>query len=172
MSPTLKGKDLNHLFHKYSQELRIYLTRQVGCPHIACDLAQEALLKVSSQQGEGVVIGNTRAYLYRTARNLAIDHFRKEERRNTVPTDLNQLADIPDESPQPDELISTRERLDLLLRAVNELPFLTRRIFALNRLDGLSYTEVARQLEISESTVQKHLATALLHAMQSVSGKV
>ncbi|MFO6377631.1 sigma factor-like helix-turn-helix DNA-binding protein, partial [Pseudomonas aeruginosa] len=38
----------------------------------------------------------------------------------------------------------------------------------LNRLEGLTHAEVARRLEISDSSVQKHLARALAHVMQAL----
>lgn len=53
-----------------------------------------------------------------------------------------------------------------LLQAVAELPERTREIFRLNRLEGLTHAEVARQLGISDSSVQKHLSKALAYVMQ------
>ncbi len=47
-----------------------------------------------------------------------------------------------------------------------ELPELTQRIFHLNRVEGLSYSEIAYQLGIPEDVVKKHLTSALRHAMQ------
>ena len=48
---------------------------------------------------------------------------------------------------------------------MSELPLRTQQIFRLNRIDGMTYVEVAHRLGISESTVQKHLARAVAHAM-------
>ncbi len=62
-------------------------------------------------------------------------------------------------------------RADALARLreiVAELPPRTREIFRLNRLEGLTHAEVARRLEISDSSVQKHLARALAHVMQAL----
>lgn len=53
-------------------------------------------------------------------------------------------------------------------RVVEGLPPRTREIFRLNRIEGLSYADVARRLDISESSVQKHLAKALAVIMREV----
>lgn len=159
------------LFLAYSHELQVFLTRKLGCPQTAADLVQETLLRVATQP-DSTMIENPRAYLYRTAQNLAIDHFRKEERRDTHSMDTEQLLEVPDESPLPEEVVASRQRLQFLLQAIAELPPLTQRIFTLNRIEGFGYAEVARMLDVSESTVQKHLAKALCHAMQSLKGFV
>lgn len=54
-----------------------------------------------------------------------------------------------------------RERLKVFLRALAGLPDKTQQIFVLHRINGLSYREVARHMDLSESSVQKHLARAL-----------
>src|SRR3546814_128598 len=135
------------------------------CPHVAADLVQEIFLRLA-QQPPGAGESNARSYLYRIARNLAIDHFRQEERRQTRPVPAEQFADLPDEAPPVERVAEARQRLTLLRRAMAELPTRTQDIFELNRIEGLTYAEIACRLGISESSVQKHLARALHHAMQ------
>ena len=53
-----------------------------------------------------------------------------------------------------------------LKQALAQLPELTREIFRLNRIEGMTHAEVARHLEISDSSVQKHLSKALAYVMQ------
>ena len=53
-----------------------------------------------------------------------------------------------------------------LKRALAELPERTREIFRLNRIEGMTHAEVARHLDICDSSVQKHLAKALAYVMQ------
>ncbi len=158
-------QDLERLFSAYGRELESYLTRQVRCRETAADLAQETFVRMAQgapEAGEQ----NVRAYLFQIAHNLAIDHFRRQKRRPTVlmpPEDLHLHAD---EAPGAEQATAGRQRLDRLAKAVAELPPLTQEIFRRNRLQGLTYAEVARQLGISESSVQKRLARALAHAMR------
>lgn len=158
-------RDLDALFRAHHRELQRYLARWIGCRETASDLTQETLLRVA-QQPEQRGETNFRAYLYRTAHNLAVDHVRQQKRRLTRTVPPDQLGDVPDDAPSAERAADARYRLDLLNRAIAELPDLTQRIFVLNRIEGFTYLEVARRLGISESSVQKHLAKALYHAMQ------
>lgn len=164
------GRDLSALFLAYAQELKAYFTRQVRCRDTAADLLQETFLRLA-QQPAGAGENNIRSYLYRTACNLAIDHFRQEERRQTYPTPDHMLLDVPDEAPPIEQAVDARRKLELLRRAMTELPLRTKEIFELSRIEGLTYVEIARRLNISESSVQKHLAKALFHAMQRLKSR-
>jgi RNA polymerase sigma factor (sigma-70 family) len=161
----LAERDLATLFLAHRRELEVYLARQVQCPDTVADLLQETFARVA-REGIGPGVHNARAYLYRTARNLVIDHVRREERRQTRPLPPAVLADLPDSAVPADRALEARQRLERLSAAMEELPQRTREVFQLNRVEGLTYGEVAECLGISESSVQKHLARALLHAMQ------
>lgn len=142
-----------------------YLLRQVRCQETASDLMQTIFLRLAEQT---TIVQNPRPYLYQIAKNLVIDHVRKEKRRQTYPTDHEELAHVKDHSPGLEDTVSSKQRIRLLLGAIERLSPLTRQVFELNRMEGLTYVEVADRLKISESTVQKHLAKALCQAMQCV----
>jgi RNA polymerase sigma-70 factor (ECF subfamily) len=74
--------------------------------------------------------------------------------------------DVPDTTPAAEDAIAAQQKLHVLRHALSELSPLCQQIFDLNRLQGLTHAEVAQRLNISESTVQKNLARALLHVMQ------
>jgi RNA polymerase sigma-70 factor (ECF subfamily) len=162
---SLTEKDLDALYRAHRKELWAFLLRRVRRPDVAADLLQEIFLRLAEQPA-GLGVANMRAYLYRTAQNLATDHFRREERRQTFPTPIEELAELPEDAPSLEQAAADRQRLEAMRRIVAELPPRTRQVFELNRIDGLTYEETARRLGISESSVQKHLAQALLHVMQ------
>lgn len=158
-------RDVKALYLAHGDELGRFLMARVRCRHTADDLVQETFLRFA-QQPDNAGEGNARSYLFRTAVNLVTDHFRREERRRTHTMPAEFLAGIPDDAPPAERVAEARQRLEFLLRAMEELPMRTREIFVLHRFDGLSYAEVARRLGISESSVQKHLARALAHAVR------
>lgn len=163
---------LIRLFHSYRAELQSYLTRRLRDPELAADLTQEAFLRYAehppAMAGE---ILNNRSYLYRTAHNLAVDHIRKTTRDQTdMPGDPVMTA-LPDDQPGQEIQTADRQRLRQLRDVLDELPVRTRQVFALNRIEGLSYQQVASRMGISESSVQKHLSRALLHATQRLRDK-
>ena len=97
---------------------------------------------------------------------MAIDHVRQQARQRTDAVENRTLAEVADDRPSLEEAAISRQRLTALRDAVDELPDRTRRIFILSKLEGLRQKEVAAALDISESSVRKHLVMALQHVMQ------
>jgi RNA polymerase sigma-70 factor (ECF subfamily) len=159
------GKDLKRLFLAHRREVQAYLTRRLRDREVAADLTQETFLRFAEQGGQTAIVDG-RSYLYRTARNLAIDHVRRAGRHKTDAVAHDDLAGIPEDRPGPERIIEGRQRLDRLRSIVEELPARTRQVFVLHRIQELTYGEVAERLGISESSVQKHLAMALQHVLQ------
>lgn len=153
------------LFLAHRRELHAYLTDKLRDSETAADLTQEAFLRYAEQDANGgsATVLNGRSYLYRTAHNLAVDHVRSRARHRTESAAHDEFASIADDRPSQEDEADARQKLDRLREVVAELPERTRQIFVLNRIEGLSYTETAERLGVSESSVQKHLAKALLH---------
>lgn len=151
------------MFLQHGREIERYLARRVDCTETAADLTQEAFFRLLQHDGRES-IENVRAFLFRIASNLAKDHLRKLRRQQTDVVTPENLTRVADQAPSIDRRMEDRERLEVLRRAIAELPARTQDIFRLNRIQRLSYNEIAERLGVSESTVQKHLATALEHA--------
>jgi len=79
-------------------------------------------------------------------------------------------SSLPDERPSPEREVRGRDDLATVQAALLELPERSRQVFRAVRIDGLTYQAAARRLGISESSVQKHLARALLHVMKRLGG--
>jgi len=129
----------------------------------AADLAQESYARVLAVQQSGETITEPRALLYRTARNLVIDQYRRSEVRNTyaaaeVDSFINaaDLASGP-EALEPEVAAMSSQTVDALLAAIGELPLRCREAFILHKFDGLSQPEVARQMGISVTMVERHI---------------
>ena len=97
------------------------------------------------------------------ARNLLTNHRKQEARRRTDPVAPDAFAQIAADQPSPEDAADSRLQLERLHALVQELPRRTQEIFVLNRIEGLTHAEVARELSICESSVQKHLALAIAH---------
>ena len=164
----LAGKDLKGLFLAHQRELQVYLTRKLGNAETAADLTQETFLRFAEHRGSHptAVIARERSYLYRTAHNLAMDHIRRQSRERTDVAAGEELTRVPDDSPSPEQAAGGRTELATIRAAILELPERTRQVFALARIEGLTYREVALRLGISDSSVQKHLAKATKHVMR------
>jgi RNA polymerase sigma factor (sigma-70 family) len=148
-------------------ELVKHLTRTLGSASAATDVAQDTYLRLQNVPA-GMDIQSPRAFVFRVANNLAIDHLRKEASRARYFTS----TDIPDratDAPLQDRVLDFRQRLVLLEQAIAELPPKCREAFLMHKYDGLSHTEIAKELHISRSMVEKHIMKALAHCRDRLS---
>ena len=153
---------------EYRPALRRYLARRVGRPQEVEDFVQEVFLRVHGALNRGP-LGSLRAFLYKTARNLVIDH-RRRSANQLERTGLLEARDVAADSADPEEQTALKERTELLLRAILSLPPRCRRAFVLRKFHHLSYRKIAERMEISEKTVEKHLAKALLLCREYLTG--
>ncbi len=72
------------LFIDYSDEIKTFLARRINCPDTAADLTQEVFLRFMRAPDQCDKIHNIRAYLYKTAANIAANHFVDERRRQEL----------------------------------------------------------------------------------------
>jgi RNA polymerase sigma factor (sigma-70 family) len=116
----------------------------------------------------------TKAFVFRTARNLLIDRVRREQ---VVPIDAAADIDalnIAIEAPGPERNAIARDELRRLQAALDRLPPRCREAIVLGRIEGLSGQEIATRMGISEGVVSRHLARgihALAHMLYGEAGK-
>lgn len=125
------------------------------------DLMQETYLRVLRAKGAGQ-LEHPKAYLFATARNAALDRFR----RNRVIT-FERLADIADSSvlvvgPDSAQSADRDHELETLAAAIRSLPERCREILVLRKHHGLSHREIAERLGISPHTVNAQITVAML----------
>ena len=144
------------------EELRSFVLRRTGSPVLTADILQEVWLRAAKARPEGPIL-NQRAYLYRVAERVAADHLRRDRIEAQRSTGDLASAHIVDPAPGPEQTAAAREEFAILCAAVDELPRKCRAAFLLYRGRGLSMREVADTLGVSQKTVEKHVAKAMLH---------
>jgi RNA polymerase sigma-70 factor (ECF subfamily) len=142
-------------------ELKAFVLRKVGCPALAADIVQDMWLRVATAEPHEPV-RNARAYLYRVAGNLAVDRLRQERARGRHVTAGALPDEVPSRAPAADRAMAARQELAILRMAVRDLPDKCRTVFLLYRGHGLSMRQIAASLGISEKTVEKHIAKAMV----------
>jgi RNA polymerase sigma-70 factor (ECF subfamily) len=106
-------------------------------------------------------IRSIRAFALTVARNVALSWLRH---RQVVPIELVadlEALELLDERGQVEEIVNTHQELALLTAAVASLPTRCRQVFTLRKVYGLSQKEIAAELNISENTVEQHLAKGM-----------
>jgi RNA polymerase sigma-70 factor (ECF subfamily) len=141
--------------------LRRFVRGRVATREDAEDVIQEAYLRVLRYSAEHAVESQERL-LFSAAKNLAVDSRRRRYVRTRTATDYAVLESCTQTWPDAHEVVYASQRLNKVELAVAQLPPRCREVFLIHRLDGLSYSQIAVQLGISVSAVEKHMARACL----------
>jgi len=151
------------LAFKLERPLRALLRRYTGNRADIDDLLQEANMRLliagSDEQFRNV--GSERGFVVTTVRHVAIDWLRARGARpgDAAAMSLDELEIALDGSAL-DEMVNTEQELNILAEAVERLPALTRRVFTLRKLYGLTQKETAAFLNISDAAVHYHHSQA------------
>jgi RNA polymerase sigma-70 factor (ECF subfamily) len=155
-------KDISHLYLKLRSSLARAVVGIVP-PKEVEDIVQEAYVRVCQIDKKGG-IRTPKSYLFKTVRNLALDYVKRSESRlsDSMDTDIEfesrenvALADSTFEQ------VASNEEFALLCEAVRLLPVQARRAFVLKKVYGYSQGEIAREMHLSENTVEKHIALGI-----------
>jgi RNA polymerase sigma factor (sigma-70 family) len=101
---------------------------------------------------------NPKAYLYQTASNLALNRIRKQKHHDTylLSQDLGRVEEV-----SPEQIVISQRTLASICESLEEFPEKYRRTFLLSRVEGKTYKEISKELDIAESTVEKHIIKTL-----------
>lgn len=157
----------NHVpaFEKYYSELYRFINRKLHDREHAEDLAQETFIRALTVTQP---VRSHRSLLYRIARNLLVDHYRRPDISSSdvcEETDGDYFA-APSYL-QPYEVIEENQYTELMTNTIEALPPRCREAFILHRFDGLSQKEVARHMGISINMVEKHIIRAMMACRSS-----
>lgn len=154
------------LVTRYEKRVYALALRSTGVPEDAADITQEAFLRAWRAMDSFRGDSGFSTWLFRITMNLCVDHARH---KNAAPQtqsltegeDEHERA-IPDAAPTPEQHLENTELGRELTAALDLVSEEHRRIVLLRDVSGLSYTEIAEALEISEGTVKSRLSRARL----------
>ncbi|MDR2226142.1 RNA polymerase sigma factor [Providencia rettgeri] len=156
----MSDSELQRLFARHSSSLCRYLNMYLKDHSLSMDIVQESFVRMAELMKHST-IQDFDAYLYRVAKNLMIDHFREQKARPSMAISDEQWQEIPAQAKSLEATAIREQQLSQIQTIIQTLPERTQAIFRLHREEGLTQTEVAQLLDISLSTVEKHLANAL-----------
>jgi len=169
----LSEEEVNHqlqrlekAFRRHDSMLIGWLAGKFGDRDTARDIAQDAYLRVW-RFAHRIEIENPQALLFKTAANLAANEFRAQQRfraRHTeqqTQDDHDHIQALPSDAPSPEQASCARSDVEISMAAIEKLPDKVRNAFIMNRFQEKSYREIANELGVSVSSVEKYMITAL-----------
>ncbi len=127
------------------------------------DIVQETYVRVCQIENPEE-IRHPRSFLLKTAKNLAFDHIKRAETRLAQSMDDELEAEWTEQKARRDDTydkVAANQEFAHFCESVRHLPLQCRKVFVLKKVYGYSQREIAKQLEISESTVEKHIANGI-----------
>jgi RNA polymerase sigma-70 factor (ECF subfamily) len=159
------------LFNQLHPGLCRFLAGLLGEHGAAQDLAQESFLRLHRHGVDRLPGDEARFWLYRVARNLALNEIGRRRTRHRLRDQLVRWLRGDDAGPEV--ALSRAEDTSLVQRLVAELPEYQRAVLLLREQEDMSYREIARVLEVSEAKVKADLfraRTAARRRWQEIDG--
>ena len=160
------------LYNTYRQSLLSYLTGMLpGGKQDAMEILHETYVRLLRMDNIERLRENPRAYIFTIATNLVRDFHRRRANQLRNEHDEFDEAEFPSDESTPVRALDWEQSLGRLKQSLLCLPEITRKIFLLSRFDEMTYPEIARALDISTRTVERHMSTAfkaLQHSLEDL----
>jgi len=162
------------LLNMYEQRILNFFYRLTGERHTAEDMVQDLFLKVYAYRSSYKPRSSFKYFLFRMARNMWIDHYRKKKSRPRVHSldsgtgnDSEERRtgsgdNIEADAPSPMDAVSAKERIKELAKAVGRLSNKQRDVIALSFEGGLKYAEIAGILGVPVGTIKSRMHSAVM----------
>jgi len=162
-----QSDELSKLFEEHNRALHSFLMMRTGNEQEAHEVAQEAYVRVLQLHRPGAV-SFLRAYWFKTAANIAIDRARQRvvrgrlDRRDTSEDFIDRVG--------PDRHLLATQELELLEKALSELPPKYRKAFVMHRFEDRSTGEIARELGIQKRMVRNYISRTVIYCKLRLKG--
>jgi RNA polymerase sigma-19 factor, ECF subfamily len=145
------------LFREYYRPLVVHAMKYVRDADSAKEIVQEFFVRLFEKRNALVIDTSLKSYFYRSVYNSCINHISHAEMRGRH---IKNLA-LQSENEFSDDQIAAIELQNRIYKCVEEMPDQCRRIFKLNRFEGLRNEQIAEKLGISKRTVETQISKAL-----------
>jgi RNA polymerase sigma-70 factor (ECF subfamily) len=158
----LTAKDFKMIYDTHFDDLRRYLIYRSGDQDLSGDIAQNVFMKVWTKKIE-IASGNIKSLLFKMATEEFISHIRRKkvEKEYTESIDLRLIR-------EPDNNDDLLEKKVLFQKALNQLPEKQKTALLMNKMQGLTYKEIAEVLNLSQKAIEKRIGLALKALKQNL----
>jgi RNA polymerase sigma-70 factor (family 1) len=152
----IEKKEFIEMFNRLYTPVRNFIYYQTGDKDFADDIAQDTFSKVWEKR-ESVRHETAKSLVYTIASNLCKNRFE----HNKVVLEFASNYRLTEVTASPEFEMEMNEFNDRLKNAINSLNDKNRTVFLMNRIDGLTYNEIAENLGLSVKAIEKRMKNAL-----------
>ncbi len=152
-------KAYERFFKGHYADIVRFTNRFVRSQQIAEEIAQEVFMYIWEKRETIEIQSSLRSYLYSAAKNRSINYLKLELPKAQAQMDISE-HEVGFEAPAKDEG-QAKYVSQMVKQAVDALPKKCREIFILSRNAGLTYDEIAEELDLSKKTVENQMGIAL-----------
>jgi RNA polymerase sigma-70 factor (family 1) len=163
----LSQEEFDRIFVDWYGQLRNFIYYKSGDMQISEDIVQDTFLKVWERR-EGIRIDTVKSLLYRIANNLFLNRIDHEKVQLKFASDYATIQ----YTSAPDFDLEMKEFDERLQRSLSELDEKNRVVFLMNRIDDLTYREIAEALGLSQKAVEKRMGKALAFLKEKLDVKI
>lgn len=160
---------LRRLLVERYKALETRLTAKLGSSALAGEALHETYLRLG-QGGDLEPVRNAEAYVYRAALHTAFN-LRNADARWRKTTPIDEMPEIADETPGPDRIASGRIQVEIVMRALAELPQRQREAFLEGFIGATPAEELAARYGVGIRTIQADVRAAVVHLARRLGRK-
>jgi RNA polymerase sigma-70 factor (ECF subfamily) len=151
----------NILFEQYRDRLFSYLYKVTKSKETAEEIVLDVFIKIWTGRSVIIEIDNFEAFLFRVARNKALDFLRWVQKSRLQQMELWSRMQEGHATAAADEKILLEDTATSIRQAIAQLSPQRKMVFQLSREHGLTYEQIAQRLHLSTHTVRNHMAASL-----------
>lgn len=150
----------NLLFKNYRNRLFTYLYKITKSKETSEEIVLDVFLKIWMGRDIVTEIENFEAFLFRIARNKALDFLRSLQKAPNIQHEVWEILELSSNEATDDNIIQ-KDTANYIETAVRQLSPQRQKVFLLSREEGLSHEEIAKRLQLSRNTVRNHISASL-----------
>lgn len=165
MSLTLE--DFEKLFNQYFESIKSFVYFKTGNISVSEDIVQESFIKLWERRDE-INTETVKSLLYTISSNLSKNHIKHQH----VVFNFANKQKLQNFSESPQQVLEEKEFKQKLQTAIGSLSEAHRTTFLMNRIEQITYVDIALRLDISVKTVEKRMSVALKHLYKELGYKL
>lgn len=154
-----EDKAFTEIYQRYQSKLYYHALKMLKDRDEAQDVIHDLFTKLWDKRDSLALTGSLSSYLYTSVRNRILDIFSHEKivskYQESLQTFINKGEFITDHE------IREKELTRVIEKEISDLPPKMREVFKLSREEHLTYAEIAKEMDIAENTVRKHITNAI-----------